>query len=89
MVNAQHEHRFVNPGGFDYHIGCFAVAPGCVYLGATERYFTWFSGTSWQIAACARCRIQLGWIYRGGGESFHGLILDRLRPRASRGTDGP
>lgn len=81
-VDDHHEHTFVNPGGFAYRIGCFEMAPGCVELGDPERYFTWFAGYTWQIVACASCRVQLGWIYRRlHTDSFHGLILDRLRPR--------
>ena len=74
-----HEHTFVNPGGFDYRIGCFAAAPGCAYQGATESAFSWFPGWSWQIAVCARCRTHLGWIYRLAHQQFHGLILAALR----------
>lgn len=74
-----HEHTFVNPHGFAYHVGCFAAAPGCAHLGATEEAFSWFPGWSWQVAACAKCRTHVGWIYRLAGQQFHGLILDRLR----------
>ena len=74
-----HEHTFVNPGGYVHHIGCFDAAPGCVHLGATESAFSWFPGWSWQIAACARCRAHVGWIYRNSGEQFHGLIVAALR----------
>jgi hypothetical protein len=75
-----HEHTFVNPHGIVHHIGCFAAAPGCVHLGATETAFSWFPGWSWQIAACARCRAHLGWIFRCAGQQFHGLLLAALRP---------
>jgi hypothetical protein len=81
-VQERHEHTFVNPGGFDYRIGCFALAPGCVEIGSPETYFSWFPGHSWQIVACASCRQHLGWRFRCAGESFHGLILDRLVSRA-------
>lgn len=74
-----HEHTFVNPGGFVHHIGCFNAAPGCIYLGPTEIAFSWFPGWTWQIAACARCRAHVGWIYRNHGEQFHGLIVAALR----------
>ena len=74
-----HEHTFVNPGGFAFHIGCFVAAPGCVHLGSTETAFSWFPGWTWQLAACARCRAHLGWIYRNAGEQFHGLVLAALR----------
>jgi hypothetical protein len=78
-MSGGHEHTFVNPGGFDFTIGCFALAPGCSYLGAPETAFSWFPGWSWQIAACARCRAHIGWLYRNAGEQFHGLILAALR----------
>jgi len=74
-----HEHTFVNPHGFVHHIGCYAAASGCSYLGPTESAFSWFPGWSWQIAACASCRAHLGWIYRNAGEQFHGLIVAALR----------
>jgi hypothetical protein len=74
-----HEHTFVNPAGFVHHIGCFSVAPGCVHLGLTESAFSWFPGWTWQVAACARCRAHLGWIYRNAGEQFHGLITTAIR----------
>ena len=78
-MQGAHEHTFVNPGGFAYHIGCFAAAPGCAHTGPTEAAFSWFPGWSWQVAACAKCRSHVGWIYRLAGQQFHGLILDRLR----------
>ena len=78
-MSGSHEHTFVNPAGFAYVIGCWSHAPGCVHLGSNETAFSWFPGWSWQIAACARCRAHLGWVYRNAGEQFHGLIADRLR----------
>ena len=74
-----HEHTFVNPGGFVHHIGCFALAPGCVHLGSPESAFSWFPGWTWQVASCAQCRTHLGWIYRNATEQFHGLIVAALR----------
>lgn len=78
-MSGAHEHTFVNPGGFVHHIGCFNAAPGCIHLGPTESAFSWFPGWSWQIAACARCRAHVGWIYRNAGEQFHGLIVSAIR----------
>ena len=77
-MSGAHEHTFVNPGGFQYRIGCFAAAPGCVHTGPTEEAFSWFPGWKWQVAACASCRSHVGWIYRLAGQQFHGLILDKL-----------
>jgi hypothetical protein len=74
-----HEHTFVNPHGVVHHIGCFAAAPGCIHLGSTETAFSWFPGWTWQVAACARCRAHVGWIYRNAGEQFHGLITAAIR----------
>jgi hypothetical protein len=79
-MSGAHEHTFVNPGGFVHRIGCFGSAPGCIYLGPTQSAFSWFAGWTWQVAACARCRAQVGWIYRNSGQQFHGLILDAIRP---------
>lgn len=80
-----HEHTFVNPGGYVHRVGCFALAPGVVYVGEPDPHFSWFPGWTWQIAECARCRVHIGWIYRCAGEQFHGLLLDRLVP----GTTSP
>lgn len=74
-----HEHTFVNPGGIVHHIGCYHGAPGCMYVGATEEAFSWFPGWSWQIALCGACHAHLGWIFRCGPDSFHGLITAALR----------
>lgn len=74
-----HDHTFVNPAGYTFHIGCFVAAPGCAHLGAPSEAFSWFPGWSWQIAVCSRCRTHVGWIFRLGGEQFHGLILAALR----------
>ena len=74
-----HEHVFVNPHGYQFRIGCFAAAAGCVHLGSPDPAFSWFPGFSWQVAACARCRAHVGWIFRNAGEQFHGLITEALR----------
>ena len=74
-----HEHVFVNPAGFTFRIGCFVAAPGCKYVGETSEAFSWFPGWSWQIAICGSCRTHVGWIFRLGGDQFHGLILTALR----------
>ncbi|HEU4732122.1 MAG TPA: cereblon family protein [Kofleriaceae bacterium] len=74
-----HEHTFVNPAGFTFQIGCFLAAPGCAHVGPTSEAFSWFPGWSWQVAICSRCRAHVGWIFRCGGEQFHGLIIAALR----------
>jgi hypothetical protein len=73
-----HEHTFVNPAGFVHVLGCFALAPGVVHIGDPDPTFSWFPGWTWQLAACAACRVHIGWIYRCAGEQLHGLVLDRL-----------
>ena len=79
-VQGNHEHRFMNPGGFLYHIGCFAEAVGCVVVGPASCEYPWFPGLDWRLALCGGCRVQLGWHFRGeAGVGFFGLILDRLR----------
>ena len=78
-MSGAHAHTFVNPSGVVHDIGCFVAAPGCAYAGSTEEAFSWFPGWSWQIAVCANCRAHLGWIFRCGGDQFHGLILAALR----------
>lgn len=79
-VAGAHEYTFVNPGGFVHRLGCFGVATGLSFFGATETAFSWFPGFSWQLAHCATCATHLGWIYRCAGDSFHGLLLARLVP---------
>jgi hypothetical protein len=76
-----HEHRFSNPAGFEFHIGCFRTAPGCSPAGAPTEAWTWFRGYAWSVALCTRCGAHLGWAYGpgGAGEGFYGLILDRLQ----------
>ncbi len=74
-----HQHRFSNPHGIEYLIGCFrnaAVSPA----GARVREFTWFPGFSWQVVTCPACLTHLGWQFRSDdGENFYGLILENLR----------
>lgn len=79
VQSGRHEHRFDNPHGLSFHIGCFAQALGCGAVGVATEQWTWFPGYAWQIALCLSCGLHLGWRYRGrGGDGFYGLILDRL-----------
>ena len=75
-----HEHRFDNPAGIRYRIGCFRRAPGCRRLGEATLAWTWFPGHAWSVAVCIQCATHLGWSYgaSGSGDAFYGLILDRL-----------
>lgn len=78
-IRSSHRHRFTNPHGLIFVIGCFASAPGCAQVGVATEEWTWFSGYAWQVALCRSCGVHLGWRYRSGsGDGFYGLILDRL-----------
>ncbi|OLN28071.1 hypothetical protein DVDV_1817 [Desulfovibrio sp. DV] len=81
-----HHHVFANPYGHVFTLECFAAAPGCVALGPPSADFSWFAGTSWQLAICAACSQHLGWRYErdSGGGGFFGLIPQRLQ----RSADG-
>lgn len=74
-----HVHSFINPGGYEFTIGCFGRA-WCLIVGQPSREWTWFSGYTWQYALCSQCREHLGWFYNSSSaeNSFYGLILDRL-----------
>jgi hypothetical protein len=75
-----HEHRFMNPAGLLFHIGCFAEAPGCLVIGSASEEYPWFPGFSWRLALCGACADHLGWHFQAaGGSAFFGLRLDRLR----------
>ena len=84
IVGGHHQHRFLNPNGLNYSIGCFKVAPGCDISGPAINDFTWFKHHSWQLARCSDCGEHLGWFYQHGETSqFFGLIIDKLRYPAS------
>ncbi|MBU2490305.1 MAG: hypothetical protein KKA60_13025 [Proteobacteria bacterium] len=77
-----HEHSFFNPVGLVFVIGCFTDCPGCAVLAPRSTEFTWFPGHAWQLALCRACLEHLGWRYVSpDGDSFFGLILDRLVER--------
>lgn len=78
-VHDSHEHRFMNPGGFLFHIGCFGRAPGCAVIGAPSDDYPWFPGHTWQLALCGGCADHLGWWFQGEEGGFFGLRLDHLR----------
>jgi len=78
-VGGRHRHRFANPYGIVFEIGCFAAADGCLAVGSPTEEFTWFSGHAWQVGVCAACRTHLGWRFASAaGGGFFGLILERL-----------
>lgn len=77
-VNGSHDHRFFNPYGIVFHIGCFGAAPGCVTEGDASTEFAWFKGHVWRLAHCRGCQTHLGWQFSRDGASFYGLVLNRL-----------
>jgi hypothetical protein len=78
-INGLHEHRFMNPAGNLFHIGCFAHAVGCTIIGPDSLEYPWFPGFAWRFAMCGACGQHLGWHFRKRERgSFFGLILDRL-----------
>ncbi len=82
-VGGSHVHRFANPHGIQFEIGCFSEAGGCYQIGPPTEAHTWFKAHAWRIALCGGCGIHLGWGFhsRQGGR-FYGLILERLAYRA-------
>ena len=79
-VAGAHAHTFANPHGIVYEIGCFRAAFGCGYSGPTTDEFTWFQGYRWKVAVCGSCSSHLGWLFlSSSSDTFHGLILDRLK----------
>ncbi|MBN1605314.1 MAG: hypothetical protein JW940_01700 [Polyangiaceae bacterium] len=82
-VQERHEHTFANPAGVVYRIGCFAAACGARPFGAPSQEHTWFAGYAWQMGVCSGCGEHLGWLFTGGGSSFWGLILEKLREMGS------
>lgn len=78
-VAGSHEHTFTNPHGRDFHIGCFAIAPGVAPISADTLEHTWFPGYGWAIVICRSCTTHLGWRFRGEAGTFYGLILNRIR----------
>ena len=74
-----HRHTFANPSGHLFEIGCFRNVTGCGYAAVISDEFTWFKGYGWRVVVCGMCLTHLGWLFiSSGGDSFHGLILNRL-----------
>ncbi len=79
QVQGSHQHTFANPHGIVFEIGCFKSVKGCGHVGPPSSEFSWFKGFSWRVAVCIVCLTHLGWLFVSpDGDSFHGLILDRL-----------
>ncbi len=72
------EHRFRNPAGWSFQVGCYAQAPGALAQGEPTSECSWFDGYLWRFAICGNCGTHLGWWYVGP-DSFAGLIVTRLR----------
>lgn len=72
-------HYFTNPYGVEYHVGCYADAPGCAISGAPMAADSWFPGFRWRLASCSACQQHLGWYFDQPDTFFYGLILDHLR----------
>jgi hypothetical protein len=77
-VGGRHDHECVNRQGYRWRIGCFAAAEGLVIVTEPDADFTWFPGYTWEIENCGGCSRLIGWRYRSGDSSFHGLILAHL-----------
>jgi hypothetical protein len=77
-VAGSHEHRFLNPHGLMFHIGCFADPVACVPCGESSTLWSWFPSYRWTVAQCSACSEHLGWLFRSASHRFHGLILDQL-----------
>ena len=78
-MSGNHQHRFINPNGFQFLIGCFKLAPGCDISGPATDEYTWFQNYVWQNARCSDCGEHLGWLYQNGeANQFYGLIIDKL-----------
>jgi hypothetical protein len=82
-VQGAHEHRFSNPAGYVFDIGCFRSAPGCLQAGEPSEFYSWFDRYAWRYALCRSCGTHLGWAFSARGadeaaDSFFGLILNRL-----------
>lgn len=78
-VSGGHQHRFVNPSGLHFLIGCFKLAPGCDIGGPATNEYSWFKGFIWQTARCSDCGEHLGWFYQSGeANQFFGLIVEKL-----------
>ena len=74
----RHEHTFRNPGGYSFHLLCFAEASGSRDEGCPTLAATWFPGFAWSFAICDGCQEHLGWWYSRSEEKFAGLIATRL-----------
>lgn len=78
-VNGNHYHRFFNPHGLVFHIGCFSQTIHCTADSQPSAAFSWFPGFHWQVVSCCVCRYHLGWYFRNNATmDFWALIINRL-----------
>lgn len=77
-VDGKHIHKFRNPAGLMFEIGCFSSADGCAVLEDSTTEATWFEGFSWSGSLCSNCFSHLGWFYESGRNTFFGLIIDNI-----------
>ncbi len=83
-IGISHHHRFTNPAGIIYSIGCFCNAPGCTLNGYPSKEFSWFGGYQWQVVSCSECLEHLGWYYENKRQRFFfGLIISKLVEKLS------
>ena len=78
-VSGSHDHRFTNPFGIEFHVGCFADALGCSISGERVAADTWFPGFQWRIASCAECHQHMGWYFDRADVYFYGVSMDRIQ----------
>jgi hypothetical protein len=78
-VNGSFDHRFTNPYGLEFHVGCFREALGCAISGDRVAADTWFPGFRWRIASCEDCHHHLGWYFDQPDGYFYGLVLDYVK----------
>lgn len=83
-IGERHEHRFLNPYGFVFDIGCFREAAGCACSGESSTELTWFPPLAWRVACCGSCHGHIGWAFESPSSTvFFGLVLNRLRSGAT------
>lgn len=78
-MHGSFDHHFVNPYGFEFHLGCYQEALGCAISGDPTAADTWFPGYRWRHATCESCSQHLGWYFAQENHHFYGLILDRIQ----------
>jgi hypothetical protein len=78
-VNSSFSHRFTNPYGLEFHVGCFQDALGGSIAGQRMAADTWFPGFRWRLANCEQCHHHLGWYFDQADGYFYGLVLDYIQ----------